>query len=304
MRSSPAMMRPLPGAAAAAIIAGAFAALYLLERRRPLRRRTDDDTSRTATNLVAAAASAVAIRALEKPVVTPLARMVATRRLGLLQKLGLPPWAELTAGVVLLDYTLYLWHVLTHKMPMLWRFHVAHHADLDLDASTALRFHFAEMILSIPWRAAQVVVVGAGPRTLSIWQTSTLVAILFHHSNLELPAPVERWLCRLVTTPRMHGIHHSVVPEETDSNWSTIFSFPDYLHATIRLNVPQEEITIGVPSHRRPLRITTFLALPFRERPARSMTPPRRLAALGPAASLADAMPPADRVAHWRDVVS
>src|SRR5262249_54996648 len=106
----------------------------------------------------------------------------------------------------LLDYTLYLWHVLTHRVPLLWRFHQAHHVDLGMDASTALRFHFGEMVLSVGWRAGQVVLIGVSPLALSVWQTATLMEIMFHHSNVELPIEVEQWLCRLVVTPRMHGI--------------------------------------------------------------------------------------------------
>jgi sterol desaturase/sphingolipid hydroxylase (fatty acid hydroxylase superfamily) len=89
--------------------------------------------------------------------------------------------------VVLLDYSLSHWHVLTHRVPFLWRFHRVHHAALDLEVSTALRFHFAEMLLSVPWRALQVVVVGASRLSLALWQTLTLMAILFHHANLHSP---------------------------------------------------------------------------------------------------------------------
>src|SRR5919197_148395 len=90
------------------------------------------------------------------PVVEPLAGAVARRRGGLLQRRRLPLWLEVPLAVALMDYTLYLWHVLTHKVPFLWRFHQVHHVDLDLDASTALRFHFAELAISVPWRAGQI----------------------------------------------------------------------------------------------------------------------------------------------------
>jgi hypothetical protein len=112
------------------------------------------------------------------------------------------------------------------------------------------------MIFSIPWRAAQVAAIGAAPLSLSIWQTLTTMAILFHHSNWRLPHRIERLLCRLIVTPRMHGIHHSVVLEEMDANWATIFSFPDFLHRTIRLNVPQDRVTIGLPLPRRESDLT------------------------------------------------
>jgi sterol desaturase/sphingolipid hydroxylase (fatty acid hydroxylase superfamily) len=194
-----------------------------------------------------AAMSAAAISVCEKPLVRRLSQMVHQRGWGLVKLFKLGVWAEVGLAVVLLDYTLYVWHVLTHKATFLARFHRVHHADLDMDASTALRFHFGEMILSVPWRAAQVLAIGAAPLSLSTWQTVTTMAILFHHSNWRLPYGIERWLCRLIVTPRMHGIHHSIIMEETDANWSTIFSFPDFLHRTIRLNVPQEKLTMGLP---------------------------------------------------------
>jgi sterol desaturase/sphingolipid hydroxylase (fatty acid hydroxylase superfamily) len=121
------------------------------------------------------------------------------------------------------------------------------------------------MFLSAPWRGAQVFFFGISPLGLSIWQTLTLMEIMFHHSNIELPIEIERKLARVIVTPRMHGIHHSIVQEETDSNWSTIFSWPDYVHGTLRLNVPQGEVTIGVPAFRSPEELTLeqILEMPF-----------------------------------------
>jgi sterol desaturase/sphingolipid hydroxylase (fatty acid hydroxylase superfamily) len=247
------------------LVGGTLCALLWLERRRPLRRPVEPKLRRNARNLVVAALSAAAVRLAEEPVTRPLAALVERRRWGLLKRLPLPAWLEVPLAVALLDYTLYLWHVLVHKVPFLWRFHQPHHVDLDLDASTALRFHFAEMVVSVPWRAAQVVVLGVTPLALSVWQTATLVELLFRHSNVELPVGVERWLCRLVVTPRMHGIHHSVVPEETGSNWSSGLALWDWLHGTLRLNVPQDAITIGVPAYRSPEEVTLpkVLAMPF-----------------------------------------
>jgi sterol desaturase/sphingolipid hydroxylase (fatty acid hydroxylase superfamily) len=266
-----ALARPVPGWLNATLILATGAVVLFFELRRPLRRRDEPKARHDLRNLGVAVLSALTVRALEEPAVAPLARQVHRKGWGLLPRMGLPPWLEVAAAVVLLDYLLYLWHVLAHKVPLLWRFHRVHHADLDLEASTAVRFHFAEMALSVPWRAAQVVVVGAAPRALGAWQTATLVAIIFHHSNIELPERVERWLCRFIMTPRMHGIHHSMVPEETNSNWSTIFSWPDYLHRTTRVGVPQDAIDIGIPEYRDPAELTLprLVAMPFgRQRPS------------------------------------
>jgi sterol desaturase/sphingolipid hydroxylase (fatty acid hydroxylase superfamily) len=255
-----------PGWLTITLFIGAFTTLLWLEQRRPLRRHTECKRTRDTRNLAVAALSATIIWLTERPVTSRLTQLVDQYQWGLVMGLGLPAWLEVLLAVVLLDYTLYLWHVLTHKVPWLWRFHRVHHADLDLSASTALRFHGAEMLASVPWRVAQVVVIGASPRTLAVWQTATLLAILFHHANVAVPVAVERWLCRLIVTPRMHGIHHSIVQDETDANWSTIFSWPDYLHRTRKLNVPQQALTMGVPAYREPRELTFWqlIALPFR----------------------------------------
>lgn len=265
-----ALSRELPGWLTGSLVFGALATFLWLERRRPLRRERDSKLRRDTRNFALGILSATAIRLVEKPVVGPLAEKVHDRRWGLLPRLGLPPALEVALATVLLDYTLYVWHVLTHRVPFLWRFHRAHHADLDLSTTTALRFHSGEMMLSVPWRAAQVIAIGAAPRSLSLWQTLTVLAILFHHSNIGLPMAVERWLCRLIVTPRMHGIHHSVVEYETNSNWGTIFSWPDYLHESIRLNVPQDQVDIGIPAFRHvdELRLRHVLRMPFeKQRP-------------------------------------
>lgn len=253
------------------LVLGAFAALVWLERKRPLRSEVEPKLTRGARNLAVAGVSAVALQLTESPVAFKLTALVEQHYLGLLKRLPLPAWLEVALAVILLDYTLYVWHVLTHKVPFLWRFHVAHHVDLDLDASTALRFHFGELVLSVPWRAGQILLIGVSPLAFSVWQTLLLLSILFHHSNVRLPVRVERWLNHLVVTPRMHGIHHSTVREETDSNWSSGLTVWDRLHGTLRLNVPQDEITIGVPAYREPeeVELIKVLGMPFAEqRPA------------------------------------
>ena len=263
------MAQEVPSWVSGVLVLATVGGLLWLERRRPLRRRTQDKRRRDLRNLAVAGLSAAAISRFEKPVVQPLSRWVDRERRGLLKLLRLPVWLEVPLAVVLLDYTLYVWHVLTHKVGFLWRFHQVHHADLDMDFTTATRFHFGEMILSVPWRSAQVVLLGASPLSLTTWQLTTLLAILFHHSDVELPYGLERRLCRLIVTPRVHGIHHSVVRRETDSNWSTIFMWPDYLHGTDRLNVPQDEVTIGVPAFRDPEEVTLprLVRMPFAAQP-------------------------------------
>ena len=147
------------------------AAIVLAERRRPLRPRTQKEPDREIVNLLMGVGCAVAIAAVERPLVTPLARRAARDGpalcRGCLCQSGAGKWPAL----LLMDYTFYLWHILTHKVPFLWQFHLVHHIDLDLDASTALRFHALDMVISAPWRVAQVALIGLSPRALQIWQT-------------------------------------------------------------------------------------------------------------------------------------
>lgn len=172
--------RRIPTWVSGAVVLGAFSAILWAETRNPLRQQKHHKVRRDVRNLAVAAMSAVTLQALERPVVDPLAREVERHRWGLLKQLKLPPLIETALAILLMDYTLYLWHMLTHRVPALWRFHQVHHCDLDMDASTALRFHFAEMAISVPYRAAQVAVLGVAPRPLSIWQTFLFVSILFH----------------------------------------------------------------------------------------------------------------------------
>ncbi len=256
----------VPAWLGAPLIVGAFAAFAWWERRRPLRRgQVEPKLRREARNLAVAGVGALVLQLAEAPIVAPLAGLVERRGWGLLKRVRLPVWLEVALACVLLDYTLYRWHVLTHRSPFLWRCHVVHHADLEMDTSTALRFHCAELALSIPWRAAQVVLIGVSPLALSTWQTLLMLSIMFHHSNVRLPLEVERRLNRFIVTPRMHGIHHSIVKAETDANWSSGLTLWDWLHGTLKLNVPQQAVQLGVPAYRAPQALTLgrILGLPF-----------------------------------------
>ncbi|WP_242140635.1 sterol desaturase family protein [Sphingomonas sp. TREG-RG-20F-R18-01] len=252
-------------AAGAAAVGLAVTAIFVAEKRRPLRSRTQAEPGRSIVNLMLGTMSMAVINLVEKPITQPLARRAETKRQGIAQWLPVSPWLRDAAAVLMMDYTIYLWHIATHKVPFLWRFHLVHHVDMDLDTTTALRFHAADMAISAPYRAAQVVLLGVSSRALRVWQAWFFLSVWFHHSNLALPARWEHLLARFVTTPRMHGIHHSAMRAETNSNWSSGLSFWDHLHGTFRLYVPQDEIAIGVPAYRKPSEtgLLASLAMPF-----------------------------------------
>ena len=247
------------------VIAAMFVAMTVIETLVPLRGRVEPRLRRLVRNLTTGGISLAVMALLQAPILVPVAEAVQRHRIGLLHWIALPRVASIVVAVLLLDYTLWIWHWANHRVPFLWRFHLPHHVDRDMDASTALRFHFGELALSVPVRAAQIAIIGAAPLAVAIWQVILFGAILFHHSNTRLPRRFEAVLARVIVTPRMHGIHHSARPDETNSNWSSILTVWDFLHRTFRFDVPDERIVIGIPAYRDPSDVTIgkVLTLPF-----------------------------------------
>jgi sterol desaturase/sphingolipid hydroxylase (fatty acid hydroxylase superfamily) len=184
---------------------------------------------------------------------------------GLNYLLNVPASVKYLIAFIFLDYSNYIWHILLHKLPFLWRFHLVHHTDLDVDLTTAFRFHFGEMIASVFFRGAAVVLIGASPAIVLIYEIAFEAATQFHHSNTNISFKLEKIINKVIVTPRMHGIHHSMIKRETDSNYSVIFSFWDRIHKTVRLNIHQNEIITGVPAYAdaKELTIGNLLKMPF-----------------------------------------
>ncbi len=251
----------------APVLLSLFAILFYKETRQQLRKREQLRSQRIITNSLVAIPAFGLLRLLFLPIVVRLAYK------NLQWKFGLRSWFKgvpVIGGVVsflMMDYTNYLWHVLNHKWPFLWRFHLVHHTDRDLDVTTAIRFHFGEILGSVIYRGAFILLSGATPLNVLIYEIVFEGATQFHHSNWNIPVPIESRLNKLLVTPRMHGIHHSEIKDETDSNYSVIFSFWDRLHKTLNLNVLQHQLTIGVPSYRNTDELTAanLLQLPFAE---------------------------------------
>jgi sterol desaturase/sphingolipid hydroxylase (fatty acid hydroxylase superfamily) len=247
----------------------AVGALFVVERLRPLRVQKEPGPSRVGRNLAIGLLAAATTAVSGMPVVTPAQRLAERRRMGLLRSLplrGLPHALRVVLGFLMLDYTLFLWHWLNHRAPGLWRFHAVHHIDLDLDSTTGLRFHFGELALAAAFRAAQVLLLGIDRETLGVWEQMLLMSVMFHHSNLDLPIEVERRLQAVFVTPRMHGIHHSTKRDEMNANYSSLLMWWDRLHGSLRLDVPQAAVTIGVQgfSARDEVTLERSLTLPFR----------------------------------------
>ena len=235
----------------APLLAGVFVGLLILETRYGLRKRVQNRLTRIKINSAVAVPAFVLLRLLFLPAMIFLAKRNPPVRTVLSACLPSNALRQVLA-LLILDYTNYLWHILNHKVPLLWRFHLVHHTDRDLDLSTAFRFHFGEMIGSVFFRGACTYLSGATPMTVIVYEIIFEAATEFHHSNTRLPLKAEQLLNKLIVTPRMHGIHHSQVQGETNSNYSVVFSWWDRIHRTLRLNVPQSEIVIGVPGYSTP----------------------------------------------------
>ena len=249
------------------LLVGIFIALLLLQWRFPLRRHHFSVLQRLVRNWILSIPGFAVVRFAMLPAPIAAAMWAQERHIGFLNWLCLPTWALWIATFLLMDYAYWWWHWANHMVPLFWRFHNVHHTDLDLDVSTAARFHFGEMIFSIGFLALAVVVFGIPPVMLLVFFLCLEVATLFHHSNWRLPIRLERILNSIVVTPRMHGIHHSIVQRETNSNWGTIFCWWDKFHRTLRRDIPQNEITIGVAAYRdeNELTLGQLLVLPFRK---------------------------------------
>jgi sterol desaturase/sphingolipid hydroxylase (fatty acid hydroxylase superfamily) len=273
------------------IFIGLFLLLFWLQSQRPLRRRHFSALQRMVRNFAFSTPGFAAMRLAMVPIPLTVAAWAEDQGIGLFHWLGVSGWAAAILGFVFMDWAYYWWHYLNHTLPFFWRFHNVHHTDLDLDVSTAARFHFGEIILSVPFRVLVVALLGIPFRALLIFEIIFESATMFHHSNWRLPLGLERALNHVIVTPRMHGIHHSIVEKETNSNWGTIFCWWDGLHRTLRRDISQDEITIGVAAYRneRELTLANLWTLPFRkqrewrlpngevptreERPARSLQP-------------------------------
>jgi sterol desaturase/sphingolipid hydroxylase (fatty acid hydroxylase superfamily) len=240
--------------------------LFALEQRIALRRRTRPVLGRLLVNAGISALAFATATWLVWPTVRALTRMSTDTPFGLVNLVPLPSSLRFALSFLLMDLFFYWWHRANHRIPFLWRFHNVHHIDPDLDVSTAFRFHFGEIALSAGFRVLQIGVIGVSAPMFAAYELTFQANTLFHHSNVRLPIRVERLLNRVLVTPRMHGIHHSQVREEADSNYSVVFPWWDRLHRTLGLNIPQADIVVGVPAYVRPEdnTLSNTLLLPFR----------------------------------------
>ena len=259
------MIRTIFDTYGAIILVSFFSLLFIAESKFQLRKRVQNRWKRIFINFTVSIPSFALLRFLFIPFMVWLAYKNEDWNFGLNYLYNAPMWIKSVIAFLLLDYSNYLWHIVLHKMPLMWRFHLVHHTDLDLDITTSFRFHFGELIGSVFFRGAAVILIGISPLMVLIYEISFDASNQFQHSNLKIPFRLEKVLNKILVTPRMHGIHHSMKKRETDSNYSIILSFWDRLHRTINLNVSQDEVVTGVPVYRDAKELTTgkLLKLPF-----------------------------------------
>jgi sterol desaturase/sphingolipid hydroxylase (fatty acid hydroxylase superfamily) len=266
--SAPSSLLHFEPAIRIAAFAGVFLLMALWELVAPRRRLAIARLRRWPGNLGIAVLDTLIVRAFFPVAAVGVAVLGEEGDWGLLPGLGVSCWLAVGIAIVALDLAIYLQHVLFHAVPALWRLHRMHHADLDVDVSTGNRFHPIEILLSMVWKLAIVIALGAPVLAVLGFEVLLNATSMFNHGNVRFPERLDRWLRWLVVTPDMHRVHHSIVPAETNSNFGFNLPWWDRLLGTYR-SAPatgQEGMTIGLEQFRDPdeLRLDRMLLQPLR----------------------------------------
>lgn len=250
-----------------------FGAVALWELAAPRRTSTFTRSRRWPHNLGLVLVDAIVLRVLAPGAAIGVALATEERGWGLLNLLSVPSWAALLAGVVLLDLVVYFQHVMFHAVPTLWRLHRVHHADLDFDVTTGVRFHPVEILISTVIKCAAVAAIGASAAAVLAFELLLNATAMFSHANASVPPVIEPWLRLLAVTPDMHRVHHSVEYDESSSNFGFNLPWWDRIFGTYRPQPRTGHATmmIGVDAFRSPgdQRLDQLLIQPLRETPGR-----------------------------------
>ena len=259
-----------------------FGAVALWERLAPRRRALYPRARRWPHNLGLLWIDVLLTRALAPGAAIAVALAAEARGWGFLNAAGFPYWVDFALAVVLLDFAIYCQHVMFHAVPTLWRLHRVHHADQDFDLTTGVRFHPVEVLISTAIKCAAIAAIGAPAAGVLLFEILLNATAMFNHANASLPRWAERWVRSLVVTPDMHRVHHSVLYDESSSNFGFNLPWWDRLFGTYR---PEPEaghdaMTIGVDAFRSPLdmRLDYLLIQPLRDTPGRYPINRRRAA--------------------------
>jgi sterol desaturase/sphingolipid hydroxylase (fatty acid hydroxylase superfamily) len=249
--------------------AGVFAVMALWELVAPRRTQAVGRRRRWPSNLGIAFLNTFLVRLVLPTGAVGMAAFAEARGWGLLNAIATPEWVAVLAAVIVLDLAIYLQHVLAHAVPVFWRLHRMHHADLDVDVTTGARFHPIEILLSFGIKLAVVAALGAPPAAVVIFEVLLNATSMFNHGNARMPTVVDRWLRWLVVTPDMHRVHHSILPRETNSNFGFNLPWWDRLFGTYRAQpaAGHAAMTLGIEQFRdrREQRLDRMLWQPFHE---------------------------------------
>ncbi len=245
-----------------------FVAVAVWEVVAPRRSREFSRWARWPGNLAISALNAALVRAVLPTALVGFAIAVQGRQWGLLNQVPLPDWLSIAIGVVIFDLIIYVQHVVLHAVRVLWRVHRMHHADLDFDVTTGVRFHPVEILLSLAVKLAVVAACGIPAMAVLIFEVLLNAASMFNHGNVTVSPAVDSGLRRVLVTPDMHRVHHSIVPAEMNSNFGFILPWWDRLFGTYRAQpaAGHMAMTIGIDRFRSPqdLRLDRMLVQPFR----------------------------------------
>ena len=247
---------------------GVFAIMAVWELIAPRRALTVHKSVRWTNNLALVALNTVALRVALPIAATGLALHATDQGWGLLQQVELPEIFSVLTGIIVLDLAIFFQHVLFHAVPTLWRLHRVHHADLDFDVTTGTRFHPIEIFLSMAIKFAVILAFGPPALAVLIFEVVLNATAMFNHANVRIPSSLERMVRWFIVTPDMHRVHHSVLPNETNSNFGFNLAVWDRLFGTYRAQPAKGHIdmTIGLKNFRDPRkvdRLAGMLWLPF-----------------------------------------
>jgi sterol desaturase/sphingolipid hydroxylase (fatty acid hydroxylase superfamily) len=252
---------------------GVFVILATAEVFAPRRPLKTSKSRRWFANLTIVALNPLTVAFVFPVLPVGVALLAAEKSWGLFNQLTLPDWLGAIIGVVVLDFVVYAQHVLHHAIPLLWRLHMVHHADLDIDMTTGLRFHPIEIIVSMAIKLSAVAALGAPPLAVLIFEVALNATSMFNHSNIRLPKIIDRLLRLIVVTPDMHRVHHSVIIRETNSNYGFNLPWWDRLFGTYKDQPAKghKEMTIGLSQFRDPQKLSLWniLVMPFVGDPGR-----------------------------------
>jgi sterol desaturase/sphingolipid hydroxylase (fatty acid hydroxylase superfamily) len=246
---------------------GVLVAMAVWEALAPRRQLAVSKPLRWFSNLGLVVVNTIAVRLVFALGAVGVALVAQERGWGLFNNVGLPTWLSTVLAVLALDFAIYLQHVMFHAVPLFWRLHMVHHADLDIDVTTGLRFHTIEILLSMGIKIGAIILLGTPPAAVLIFEVLLNATSMFNHSNVRMPGWLDRVLRLVVVTPDMHRVHHSSMARETNSNFGFNLPWWDYLMGTYRGQPADghERMQIGLTQFRDPRvdRLDWMLLLPF-----------------------------------------